>query len=222
MRIGIAHDRGMDQDALKLLATEVQARPDDTNLQEALAQAQENAGRLPDAVKTLERLASTGKASPGVYNQIAWLRLCRGDVGDQTLAAAERGVELTRRRNAAVLHTLASVLAERDRAEQAREVLVEALEQREDLEVMDMDAYVLGRIAETFGLADSARGLYAGMRKPAERELLLSSWTLAQRRAARLPAGTASAKTAPGVAPAKVAPAPAGPTPTVTPASQKL
>jgi tetratricopeptide (TPR) repeat protein len=222
-RVSILHERGLDQDALKLVLAETQARPDDSELQDMLARAQESAGRLADSEKTLQRLVSSGKANPSVYNQLAWLRLSRGDASDETQAAAERGVELTRRRSYAVLHTLASVLAERDRPEQAREVLVEAMEQRDDQEAGDTEIYVMGRIAETFGLADSARRLYAGMKKPSDSELPLSSYALAQRRATRLPAPPppAGPKPALGAPPAKIA-APPTAAPAATPAAQKL
>ena len=102
---------------------------------------------------------------------------------------------MSNRRHANALHTLAAVLAERDEPEQAREVLVESLEQRVTEGLGDHDRYVLGRIAESHAFLDTARDLYRQIGKPTEASAT-SSYALAQRRLARLTAGPSGAPAA--------------------------
>jgi hypothetical protein len=95
---------------------------------------------------------------------------------------------MTNRRESIELHTLAAVLAERDEPEQAREVLVEALDQRSQDGLEEHDRYVLGRIAESHAFLDTARALYRVI-KPTKEMFDVSSYRLAQKRLARIGTG---------------------------------
>ena len=188
MRIWTLMDLGRKAEALRLAETEARARPDDADVNRFLAGVQLEIGKVADAEATWTRLAASPRSTAQDHNQVAWLRLCRGDSGESTLASARRGVEMSNRRQANVLHTLAAVLAERDEPEQAREVLVESLDQRATEALGDHDRYVLGRIAESHAFLDTARELYRQIKRPDE-SLEISSFTLAQKRLARIGAG---------------------------------
>jgi tetratricopeptide (TPR) repeat protein len=197
---------GQRAEALRLAEGEAAARPNEPVLERLRADAQLGAGKLGEAEATWSRLAGSARATPGDHNTYAWLRLCRGDAGDTTLGAARRAVELSGRHSASILHTLAAVLAERDEPEQAREALIESLDQRATDEPADDDRYVLGRIAESYGFPDTARDLYGRLTRPA-RSLEISSYTLAQRRLTRLAAARPGAAAAKVVTDVKTGPA---------------
>ena len=188
LRIWTLVNLGKTADALRIAETEVKAHPDETDASRFLAGLQHEAGKLAEAEATWARVAASPRSNAQDHNMVAWLRLCRGDVGESTLASARRGVEMSNRREANVLHTLAAVLAERDEPEQAREVLVESLDQRTSEALGDHDRYVLGRIAESHAFLDTARDLYRQISKPKD-STDVSSYMLAQRRLARIGAG---------------------------------
>jgi len=155
-----------------------------------VANAQLNLGRLSESESTWSRLASSSRSIPSDHNMVAWLRLCRGDVSDATLASIRRAVEMSGRREPSILHTLAAILAERGEPEQARDALLESLNERVRDELADDDYYVLGRIAEGLAFPAAARELYGKMKPPKYQDI--SSYMLAQRRLARLNGGGAA------------------------------
>ena len=85
------------------------------------------------------------------------------------------------------LHTLAAVYAEIGKATAAREVMIHGLDVAGQLEPEGNSWYVFGRIAEQYGLRDSALADYQRVDKPEkEEELPGSTWELARRRIAVL------------------------------------
>ncbi len=188
LRIWALVDQGKQAEGLHLAEAEAKAHPDDVDASRFLAGVQLFLGKVADAEATWMRLAASPRSIAADHNQVAWLRLCRGDVGESTLASARRGVEMSNRRESIELHTLAAVLAERDEPEQAREVLVEALDQRAQDGLEEHDRYVLGRIAESHAFLDTARALYRDI-KPTKEMFDISSYKLAQKRLARLGTG---------------------------------
>ena len=107
------------------------------------------------------RLVDGGRATPGVYNDAAWLALFRGGASAEALGWARRAVDGAPREHAA-LNTLATVLAELDRPAEARDVFLRSIEDGGPLEGADW--YVHGRIAEAWKLPDAARAAYARVR----------------------------------------------------------
>jgi hypothetical protein len=78
------------------------------------------------------------------------------------------------------LHTLAAVHAERGEPAKALEALEQSIDLREGKPRSD-DWYVLGRIAEAYGLADAAIPLYRKVAPP-NVNTAVSPYALAQRR----------------------------------------
>jgi tetratricopeptide (TPR) repeat protein/transglutaminase-like putative cysteine protease len=205
-RLALLDRLGRRAEVLRQADAAVAAHPDEPVLERMRADAQMDAGKVTDAEAAFSRLTASPRSTPHDHNAYAWLRLVRGDTGDATLATARRAVEMSSRKNAGILHTLAAVLAERDQPEEAREVLLESLDQRPNDDPTEDDRYVLGRIAESYGFPDTARGLYGQLPQPA-RAIEISSYTLAQRRLTRL-AGKGPSPAAP---PAKMTGGKVGP-----------
>ena len=186
LRFYVLYALGRKPELLTFTQANLQARPDHPEGLRFLGLAQQALARLADAEATFARVAALPAATASDHNQLAWLKLCRGDTGESTLASARRAAELSGHRSAPILHTLAAVLAERDEPEKAREALIESLHQRPIEEVQDDDRYVLGRIAEAQKFPDTARELYRSLPRPGIATSRFLSYTLAQRRLARL------------------------------------
>jgi len=180
-------------EALRIVEADVKARPSDPEAIRFLANVQLDIGNLAAAEAAWARAASSPRAIAADHNMLAWLKLCRGDISDTALASARRSVELSGRNEAAFLHTLAAMLAERDEPERAREVLIETLDRRSSLEITDADRYVLGRIAESHAFLDTARDIYRQMQPPKDEPRETSSYTLAHRRLGRMAAASSGA-----------------------------
>ena len=113
-------------------------------------------------------------------NRLAWSAVASGHANQQVLDGALAAVKRTKEEDADCLRALAAVEAELGKTSEALQNLRRALEicgQRSD----DADWYVLGRIAEQYGLNDVAAGLYrkVSARQPAAAD---DVYALAQRR----------------------------------------
>ncbi|MBV8201016.1 MAG: DUF3857 domain-containing protein, partial [Acidobacteria bacterium] len=160
-----------------------QAHPDDAAALRVAAQAASRRGDLDTAAALLRRVADSGRESAGDLNELAWLALVRGRPDDQAIEDAQRAAALAGYRDAAALHTLASLYAEAGKPNDAREILLESMQAAGAVEPAPDDWYVLGRIAEEYGARDVANGYYARVKKPAhEDQVAMSCWALAQRR----------------------------------------
>lgn len=99
------------------------------------------------------------------YNNAAWYGLLAGNLehameNAQKATAGERG-----RGAAASLHTLAAVYAEKGKTLEAREALLNSMEQRQHDQPRDEEWYVLGRIAEVYGVREAAIAAYKRVEK---------------------------------------------------------
>jgi tetratricopeptide (TPR) repeat protein/transglutaminase-like putative cysteine protease len=94
-----------------------------------------------------------------VISDPAWIAVASGNVNQQALDDALAAVKRTKQENADCLRTLATVYAELGKTSEALENLRRAVEIRGD-RTEESDWYVLGRIAERYGLNEVAAGLY--------------------------------------------------------------
>jgi tetratricopeptide (TPR) repeat protein len=113
------------------------------------------------------------------WNNQVWAAVVSGKVNQQVLDDALSAVKGTKQENAFCLHTLATVYAELGKTPEALENLCRAVEIRGD-RVEEEDWYVLGRIAEDYGLDEVAAGLYRKV--PAKPAAADDVYVLAQRR----------------------------------------
>ena len=168
-------------------------RPEDPEVLALLATSRLLLGDRDGAARAQRRLIEGGRATPGVYNDAAWLGLFRGGAQPEALRWARRAVDGAPNDHAA-LNTLAAVYAELDRPAEARDLFLRSIEDGRPLEGADW--YVHGRIAEAWSLPGAARSAYArvrpdlvdGVEDPSGAHLL------AQRRLAGLGADDAAVK----------------------------
>ncbi len=95
------------------------------------------------------------------YNEVAWKSLFVEPLPEDALEHARKARELAMGNETAILHTLATVLAERGEIREAHQTLVQSVEARPLDEMLNDDWYVVGRIAEQAGLHDVAREAYS-------------------------------------------------------------
>jgi tetratricopeptide (TPR) repeat protein len=128
------------------------------------------------------RATAVDAASDAVarWNNTAWAAVASGHVTQQVLEDALSAVKRTKQENAACLHALAALYAELDKTSEALENLRRAVDIHGECRE-GADWYVLGRIAEQYGLTDVAAGLY---RKVPSRPVAAADdvFVLAQRR----------------------------------------
>src|SRR3954447_26509596 len=115
------------------------------------------------------------------YNFAAWLALFRGKDFDQAIEDARKAAA---ENSYGALHTLASLYAETGKSTEARQALLKALERRLGDQPASNDWFVLGRIAENYGVKDAAVVAYKKVK--AEDNDAVSTWELAQKRIAQL------------------------------------
>jgi len=171
----------------------LQAHPEDPLALRAAARAASRRGDLDTATALLRRVVDSGRESAADLNELAWLALVRGRPDDQAIEDAQRAATLSGYRDAASLHTLASLYVERGRPAEAYRIVVQSIEARPGgpdtaaAEPVAGDWYVFGHLAESYGLPEVARRLYARVR-PGKLEELdpLSTFRLAQARLAAL------------------------------------
>jgi tetratricopeptide (TPR) repeat protein len=126
--------------------------------------------------------AATDQALP--WNAAAWAAVASGKVDQRALDNALAAVKGTDQENAACLRTLAAVYAELGKTSEALENLRRAVEVRGE-RIEGADWYVLGRIAEQYGLGEVAAGLYRKV--PIEQAAAGDDvYALAQRRLKRM------------------------------------
>ena len=135
--------------------------------------------------KLLRPLADdpSSEAEPIVFNELAWNALFSQEAPTEAaLADAVKANEGSHYRSSEYLHTLATVHAELEHAVEAQNFLIQAIDARGG-ETENVDLYVLGRIAEIYGLIDVAAMHYAQVEPD---EAGNSTYHLAQRRLKRL------------------------------------
>jgi tetratricopeptide (TPR) repeat protein/transglutaminase-like putative cysteine protease len=171
----------------------LQAHPEESLALRTAAHAAARRGDLDMAAALLRRVVDSGRESAADLNELAWLALVRGRPDDQAVEDAQRAATLSGYRDAASLHTLASLYVERGRPAEAYRIAVQSLEARPGAAAATAaepdagDWYVFGHLAESYGLPEVARRLYARVR-PGKLEELdpLSTFRLAQARLAAL------------------------------------
>ncbi|MFL5350119.1 MAG: DUF3857 domain-containing protein [Hyalangium sp.] len=147
------------------LAKRAEARlkllPDDERALETLASVATMRGELTKAQEYRRRIVDAGKATAHTYNELAWNTLFLGKVDEAAVEDALKANSLTSYGNASYVHTLATLYAELGKGQEARQFLLKSLDLEGANTLAGYDWYVVGRIAESYGLLEQARSAYA-------------------------------------------------------------
>ncbi len=135
--------------------------PDDERALETLASVATMRGELAKAQEYRQRIVEAGKATAHTYNELAWNTLFLGKVDEAAVEDALKANSLTSYGNASYVHTLATIYAELGKGQEARQFLLKSLDLEGANTLEGYDWYVVGRIAESYGLLEEARSAYA-------------------------------------------------------------
>jgi tetratricopeptide (TPR) repeat protein/transglutaminase-like putative cysteine protease len=169
-------------EAGRLAEERLRRDPDDLPALRILSDADERKGNFEGAEQRLVHLVDTGRGTALDFNNLAWLALLRDRADEQAIERAQRAATLSQYTDYGSLHTLASLYAETGRTAEAYRILLQALAARTDDEPGSSDWYVLGRLAEHYGLPDVARRYYEKVEAPAAENSATSTYALARRR----------------------------------------
>ncbi len=129
------------------------------------------------------RQIAANRESARLYNAVAWMDLFKKNYDKRGLEYARKAVNLSGSTNEAILHTLASQYAEAGRCREARKTLDEVIRLSGNDTPSSDDWYVLGRIAEEYGMTETAVKYYKKVEKPVlQVERYNSAYVLAKRR----------------------------------------
>jgi tetratricopeptide (TPR) repeat protein len=146
------------------LAQEMTKRlPDDTDVMRAFIYTAVAHEDYSLAHELGRKMVTAGEAEAQDLNAVAWNALFTGFVQNEDLEDATKSAQLTQN-SAGVLHTLGCVYAEMGKTKEAREVLIQAMDQ---MSLDEPDAnYAFGRIAEQYGEYEIATSDYKQIKMP--------------------------------------------------------
>jgi tetratricopeptide (TPR) repeat protein len=136
------------------------AKPGDRIALRALGQEATYRRAYDEALGYLGKVTESADAVLRDYNEHAWLALF-GKLPLETAIEEARQALTSDPDNYPTLNTLAALYAEHGKSSEARDTLLKSLAQRKDGSVEGPDWYVVGRIAENYGIQDVAREAYA-------------------------------------------------------------
>jgi tetratricopeptide (TPR) repeat protein/transglutaminase-like putative cysteine protease len=137
-----------------------------------------------EALTYMGQVTEGPEVTPIDYNEHAWLALFGKLPLETAIEEARQGLSSIPN-SYAILNTLAALYAEHGKSSEAHDTLLQSLAQRKDGAVEGPDWYVLGRIAENYGIQDVAREAYA-LAKVGDTDNPGSTFELAQKRLAVL------------------------------------
>jgi len=172
-------------EARKRAQARLDAIPNDRVALTTLGRAAVDSGNYAAAADYFAKTVASSEALPNDYNEHAWLALfAKGDL-EKAVDEARRASSL-QPQNYAFLNTLATLYAEQGRSAEARDMLLKSLVAFGDEDVRGADWYVVGRIAENYGINDIAKDAYGRVTKPENPAERVSAWELAQTRLAKM------------------------------------
>jgi tetratricopeptide (TPR) repeat protein len=182
LKAGALLELGQTEELARAAASRRQLVPTDLVASRALLSVALRSGDVAAVLAQERGLVQGGRASASDHNNLAWAMLFQSPLLPEALEQARRAVELTHDREAAFLHTLATVHAVRGEAPEAMQLLRRAVERAgAGNRPESHDWLVMGLIAEQYGLATEAATAYRRVTPP-ERPDGLSSQELAARR----------------------------------------
>jgi tetratricopeptide (TPR) repeat protein len=172
---------GRGDEVTKLANERLAKLPKDDDALRALAGSAMNKGDYATCDKYYRQVIEELRPNSNDYNNIAWNALLSGANLDRALDEARQAMQLPGA-GPALLHTLASLYAETGKSLEAREALLQSMDDAGRDEPAGHDWYVLGRIAENYGATDAAVAAYKRVEKPKDEAVAASTYVLAARR----------------------------------------
>ncbi|HEX7191191.1 MAG TPA: DUF3857 domain-containing protein [Thermoanaerobaculia bacterium] len=175
---------GKGADAEKLANERLTKHPKDAVAMRSLVTTTTRRGDYDAAEMWARKLLDGADSSAVDFNNAAWIALFRGKELDRAIEDAQRATKEGNGGSAAALHTLAAIYAETGNTVEARQALMKSLDLRPTSDPQSVDWFVLGRIAEAYGVTDAAAAAYKRVKK--EDPDGMTTWELTQRRLAAM------------------------------------
>jgi tetratricopeptide (TPR) repeat protein len=172
---------GRTTEAEELAKKRLAKKPKDDEALRALSSNAAKAHDYATAAKYAEQLVDELSPTQNDYNNAAWFELFAGNV-THAMENARRATAEESQTSAAALHTLATLYAETGKNIEARDALLRTLDKSRRDQPDSSDWYVLGRMAENYGVREAALAAYKRVDKKENDGA--SVWELAQRRLA--------------------------------------
>ncbi len=171
---------GRQDEALTIAKERLARLPKDEYAMRAMARIAASKGDYDTAVTWARRTVDEVNPTTNDYNEAAWMALFAEKELDRGIADARRATADEARASYGNLHTLAALYAASGKSVEARQTLLTAMDRKATDEPGSEDWFVLGRIAENYGVRDAALAAY----KRVEKGVLTgtSTWELTQRR----------------------------------------
>jgi tetratricopeptide (TPR) repeat protein len=178
--VALAH-LGRGAEATQVLDDAIAKSPDHLGLLGVRARLAIGLGTWADAQPFIDKLI----ARPGAdVNDFAWTHLYYDATPERARAIAERGRGTDE--SPELANTMAAIEAESDHPGAAWKLVQESIAGHADRRPSNGDWYVIGRIAETYGLRDDAIAAYRRVAKPSHTDFVPSSYDFAQRNLKRM------------------------------------
>ncbi len=174
---------GRNAEAEELAKKRLSKKPKDDEALRALSSNAANAHDYAAAAKYAEQIVDELSPTQNDYNNAAWFELFAGNV-THAMENARRATAEESQTSAAALHTLATLYAETGKNIEARDALIRTLDKSRRDQPDSSDWYVLGRMAENYGVREAALAAYKRVLKKEGDGA--SVWELAQRRLAAM------------------------------------
>jgi predicted Zn-dependent protease len=128
-----------------------------------------------------KQICANSNATASDWNDLAWTTLFTGENASAALNAAEKAVQLTNGRNAAILHTFGLAQASNGRLKDAIATGYKLDDISGDVNELQT---IFGRVAEEVGLTGAAKAHYSAVLP--EKDTTISNYSFAQLRLAKL------------------------------------
>ncbi|MGE5183106.1 MAG: DUF3857 domain-containing protein [Acidobacteriota bacterium] len=177
---------GHAPDAKKLLDDALAKSPDNLKLARERARVAIALGDWPDARAWFDKIVNHRSATVVDVNNAAWAHLYFDPTPDDARKLATRGEQMQLTPPPMFANTLAAIEAELDHPYTAWTYLQKSLAATGDGKPRDADWYVIGRIAESYGLRDDAIAAYRHVQPPQHPGIGPSDRDFVQRRLTKL------------------------------------
>jgi tetratricopeptide (TPR) repeat protein/transglutaminase-like putative cysteine protease len=176
---------GKSADAETIAKERLARLPKDADAMRAMSIIFAKRGDYDTAVMWSRRTVDEVTPAMKDYNLAAWLALFAGKGLDRAIDDARRGSADDAQATYGALHTLAALYAESGKSVEARQALLKGMDKRGIDDPGSDDWFVLGRIAENYGVRDVAMAAYNRVKKS---EMTgTTTWELTQKRIAAMP-----------------------------------